>query len=1495
MAKYILIAFVVWLTGIYVLANEYEVGSIRNFNELETISTDYQLLPGDSEESTKLSDSEAKMDAIKESIIKEKRFTSQLDSASFLSLPIGLSYSTDENPDYFIIIDKATIHPQYAEFNAFMSIRNPIDGKIIRFRAKNIQFSFKSGLTNGFRLELVSKVKTKLGENSSLFWQPGSFVNWDCNGFKSLGINASVELDKNKFVKVEPQTGKELGVVTTSFFITATSLNDLLLELSFEPFKVKGFEEAYFSFKKLTLDFSDTQNAIGFKLPEEYPGEFTGEMAKLWKGFYVHEAQVFLSKKFNSRQGNVTTFYATDVFLDDFGLTGEFGVDDLLTYEQGKLGDWNMSIINFNLIFFTGDFKSLGLQGGVIVEGIEDPLEYEAYYDAGGEYHFGVTPGGGVDFDIFSAKVNLLPCSSITVKVEQEEFQAVAMLHGDITFSASKNSESKNTLVSIPKVDFEGLMIATEAPHFDINSVQLASEDENQSAFFNGFPISITEVAFTRREGDEAVFTFGVAVNLIPSDELGFSGETDIGIVASISEGEWSYLGVEVSNIFIEASVAGAFEISGQMMIADGDPTYGDGFRGAIKANFIGQFEMEAVVVFGKVNGFRYFFVDAFYTSSTGIPAGPFMVSGLGGGVFYKMRQGAAENPDSEFGKSLSDINYVPDESIFLGLKVGVKGGIVNPSVVDAKLSLEVSFTSSMGIALIGFVGEANMLQPPDFIPKDAMKKLAAATANGETPKVPSSCMMVKLSMVMDFQNDAFHAEMEMYLNIAGAIKGSQKNNLAGSGVMHIDPDKWYLHLGTPTSPIGVNYIGLMETNSYFMAGHDIPDAMMMNQRVLEILNMSQEDFNGERKEGELITGKGLAFGTNFELDTGDLTFMVFFARFNLGGGYDVMLLDYGPNAFCKGKSGSIGINGWFAKGQAYAYFAGKIGIKVKVFGKRKKFDIINLQAAAAIRIEGPNPTWMKGVVGGRYRILGGMVKGDCKFEAVVGEKCELRTIGDLSDLEIIADLTPDNDANDVDLFTMPQGVFNMPVDKVIQIAEDPELTKTFKINLNEFAIIKEDGSEYPGEIEWNGDKTTLAYRMNTMFYPNTKYKIVAKVSFDEFVDNKWQQYKGDDGKVYYETKEYTFTTGALPERIPDEVVTHTYPVNRMVNFYKDEHNVAYVLFNMDIAPFFDNTGDYLQKARWTQVNGTPTYTSLRYNPVRQTVEAEIPNLNNEKVYKLELVHVPAATATNVDRNVTENTQTVIGNEGNADMELVTRSAEGVVNDGEEKTFYDLDFRCSKYNKFLDKWPESELKVSFRSPIAPAIEYPGVIVNTDELYGLFEIKGTSTLLPLIRIEAVLNSADWYNSTYGKMIYNNYPIHEKARIDNRTISDYGVPPLKPIWIYQTGNVVKINENNIQTGTFNFVDNRYDIYYGLPSVWANDYLSIRNNLVNLLDKKIISQTKSVEDIIKTYPWPQLGKGNYPIRVSYNLPGINKTTSSKVVNLRNDFENTQFNIYD
>ena len=111
------------------------------------------------------------------------------------------------------------------------------------------------------------------------------------------------------------------------------------------------------------------------------------------------------------------------------------------------------------------------------------------------------------------------------------------------------------------------------------------------------------------------------------------------------------------------------------------------------------------------------------------------------------------------------------------------------------------------------------------------------------------------------------------------------------------------------------------------MAGSRIPGMPTPPQEVANLIGQDISRLSLGRNLDALSTGKGFAFGSKLGVRTGDLQFAIMYANFNAGLGFDVMLKDYGQ-AQCRGRSGTIGLNGWYAQGQAYAYRARRVGCK---------------------------------------------------------------------------------------------------------------------------------------------------------------------------------------------------------------------------------------------------------------------------------------------------------------------------------------------------------------------------------------------------------------------------------------------------------------------------------------------------------------------------------------------------------------------------------------
>ena len=156
-----------------------------------------------------------------------------------------------------------------------------------------------------------------------------------------------------------------------------------------------------------------------------------------------------------------------------------------------------------------------------------------------------------------------------------------------------------------------------------------------------------------------------------------------------------------------------------------------------------------------------------------------------------------------------------------------------------------------------------------------------------------------------------------------------------------------------------------------------------------------------------MFSGRGFAIGFDLSFEKGFDGF-VYFNAF-LGLGFDISYKKYADNVSCAGRPGPVGVDGWFGQGQAYLYAGGSLGINYR----GKKFPIIDISAALLAQMQFVNPFWAKGTLGGRFSILGGLVKGRFKLEVEVGNRCDLVVSESgngaalLSSVKVISDVKP--------------------------------------------------------------------------------------------------------------------------------------------------------------------------------------------------------------------------------------------------------------------------------------------------------------------------------------------------------------------------------------------------------------------------------------------------------------------------------------------------------
>jgi hypothetical protein len=752
--------------------------------------------------------------------------------------------------------------------------------------------------------------------------------------------------------------------------------------------------------------------------------------------------------------------------------------------------------------------------------------------------------------------------------------------------------------------------------------------------------------------------------------------------------------------------------------------------------------------------------------------------------------------------------------------------------------------------------------------------------------KPTDGAINAKITMEMNFETSSFHASLGVFVNVGPVLKGVGENGKAGWCVLHIDPETWYLHIGTPTDPIGLKFMNFIETRSYFMAGHGIPTDLPLNPQVASILDIKPGELSKNRDDSQLQTGKGITFGSSFRFNTGDLSFLVFYASFDFGAGFDIMLIDYGKNSYCEGFQPPVGINGWYAKGQLYAYLKGSIGIEAKVFRKKRKFEILDIAVAALLRAEAPNPVYMVGIVGGKYKVFGGLVKGNCKFKVEVGTKCDLVKVKNSAaptDIPVIGDITPSTESTDVDVFVTPQVVFNLPVDKEVKISDDENITKTFRIKLNKLELVPEGGAAMTLTPSWNDDHSVVSVGSEDILKSKSKYALNVEISFEEKVGNSWQTVT-DNGEVFKEARSVSFITGNLPDKIPASAIAYSYPADKQYNFYKNEYNQAYMAFTKNIGEFFADDADFIKEAQWISTSGQKIKTAFQYNAGEKTVYTAVPtNLKNNTIYSLNFVAVPRNTDSSSDRNVTS-TQTSTDYGDSTNIDLTTKEAEGIISNLEEKNFNSYYFRTSKYNTLAEKIPFSSQDVDFLFSCSMFVFYPQVDMPINEVFDKCEQKGAINYKPIIRRTAVLKNTKWYNDVVYPLIYK----HKEAlsNVTYRDTSVFGLPPTRDIEFYYR-NPITLSDNEISSGVSeNSNYGKEILFYRLPYYWDKDYNYVRSFIAD----QYVNMTSSdpiIDKILKTSIFPIVESGDYPILIEYVLPGKNIVTTSKYIDLKNNIK--------
>ncbi len=910
----------------------------------------------------------------------EDRLVGNMNPDSASNLPFGIVKEIGATR-YIICVDSAEFRNNSANLSAYMALEFPGSQQKICFSAQNIAFNPR-GIMPGpnTKLVLVSEHRISLGPKITMVLKPDGFnyVEWDCNGFSAVNLKGYFEFDPG-MIYPDPDFPTQDSVVRATFQIHTNDIHNFVVQASMAPFCVRGIEGVSFTVVDATADFSELSNAPNMLFPQGYNlSNYNGDPF-MWTGFYMRNFTVKLPKEL-SKNGVRPIIMATNLIIDQSGVSGLFSGTNLFSLNQGSMSGWGFSVNSIGVNIVSNHLNGGTMTGHIRLPVSEtDSLSYACVLTQNMQtgqldYAFAITPTNNLDANVLGGTLTLYNTSAIAVIKQNGKFRPTATLNGKYSL--------QNNNARVRNLEFQNMVLAAEAPILR-SAIFALVPDDHDSSKLAGFHFTINSVQFGLLNNEPAI-AFNVGVNFSDGNALsigasaGFNVKTITTTVANPAEGigatkpKMQFDGVSINSIGLDFE-SGPFSLNGLIIFHENDPIYGKGFSGNIQFTIVQIMSApaQASVWFGRVNGMRYFYVDAAVPIT--VPMGNMAIYRFMGGIYYHMSRVTntpLENQlyENAFGNASQ---YFPDSNAGLGIKAGVTlGSYPSERPVNGDVALEVAFNSNGGMSFISFTGNVFFM-----------------TTINQRMNVNPNNIPVVASMIMqyDFQNDALHAALGAQVHLPG-VTGS------GQATMHFEPGLWYIHIGRPQTRVTLSVGGIGNFTAYFETGQQIDPMPAPPSQVTSIVNAN--GLNDQRDENALNVGGGVAFGASFAMGSQDEfeignNFEVYY-NIAAGAGFDIMVLNYGPNAHCQNSSSTVGINGWYSTGQIYAYLQGTVGISGEFMSQEFDVTILSLSAAAILQARLPNPTWVGGAVGCDYDILGGAISGhvDCAFQ--VGNQCSI-------------------------------------------------------------------------------------------------------------------------------------------------------------------------------------------------------------------------------------------------------------------------------------------------------------------------------------------------------------------------------------------------------------------------------------------------------------------------------------------------------------------------
>jgi len=431
------------------------------------------------------------------------------------------------------------------------------------------------------------------------------------------------------------------------------------------------------------------------------------------------------------------------------------------------------------------------------------------------------------------------------------------------------------------------------------------------------------------------------------------------------------------------------------------------------------------------------------------------------------------------------------------------------------------------------------------------------------------------------------------------------------------------------------------------MIGKDIPP-MEYPQALIDIIGVG--NLPAPRESPEIT--QGFAHGASLSFDSGKKTFLIFYGRFQFTVGYDFNVLKY-QDASCDGiATRNIGIDNWYAQGRVYAGAQGSIGLHVDVWFYEGNVEIASIGGAVLLEVGLPNPTWMSGTFAGRYRVLGGAIRGSYNFKFSIGDVCRptVQLESPVANMELIEALDPENPRAGQKPDMVPEVAMrfvktNPFVIAVPDVQGNGSINRTFRANWDiSFSNVGLNGQKTPvafrQDVTVSEDSFSYIKLIPTGFLPFDKnYEVSVTAKMEELLNGRWVTARRKDNSFIIQTKTTRFRTTPIPTiepyyiesqyPEPNRTYMYNYTSNGKMRFVDNPAGLfmptASKMKNQLSGQVFDfgveKNVKYLM--RYTDIESDEqAYVPLNIPPRTREIPFNLRPLAFGKTYKIEIIRV---------------------------------------------------------------------------------------------------------------------------------------------------------------------------------------------------------------------------------------------------------------------------------